>query len=73
MISKYAVSNYLLSSSKRLQLPNPFHPLSNQIKSALGSAWNPDPFPLGLRAPQPLPLHHRAMRFMNVSENQKYF
>ena len=30
----------MLSSSKRLQLPNRFLPLSNQIKSALGPAGN---------------------------------
>ena len=36
-----AVSNYLLSFSKRLQLPsNRFLPLWNQLKSALGPAGN---------------------------------
>ena len=35
-----AVSNYLLSSSKRLQLRNPFLPRWNQLKSALGPAGN---------------------------------
>ena len=34
------VSNNLLSSSKRLQLPNPFLPLWNQLKNALGPAGN---------------------------------
>ena len=48
--------NYLLSSSKRLQVPYPFLPLCNQLKSALGPAGNRSSPPV----PQPWPLHHRA-------------
>ena len=70
MTSKEAVSNYLLSSSKRLQLPNPFFPIHSQTKlKVLVAQLGID----GLGAPQPSPLHRRAMRFMNASENQKYF
>ena len=38
--NKLLATTYLLSSSKRLQLLNPFLPLWNQLKSALGPAGN---------------------------------
>ena len=38
--NKLLARNYLLSSSKRLQLPNRSLPLWNQFKSALGAAGN---------------------------------
>ena len=60
----------MLSSSKRLQLPNPFLPIHSETKlKVLVAQLGID----GLGAPQPSPLHRRAMRFMNASENQKYF
>ena len=52
MTSKKAVSNYLLSSSKRLQVPNPFffHPETN-LKVVLAQLGI-DPRPIGLGVPQ---------------------
>ena len=46
--NKLLARNYLLSSSKRLQLPNRFLPLWNQLKSALASAVNRSSSPWAL-------------------------
>ena len=51
--------NYLLSSSKRLQFLIFFFHSETNLKSALGPVGNRSS-PLGLGAPQPWPLHHRA-------------